>query len=108
MARQAQVGKEGGPTVDRQWTVITASLRRWTQPDVPRAVPDPVAKLAPMTAESGAEKLQPRVTDQAAASGIDLAEVQGKLVGWGWAPDEAWEGATGTVREIAPFTAEPA
>jgi len=75
---------------------------------VSRVVLDASAMLALINAEPGAEKLEPRLLDQAAASAINLAEVQGKLVGWGWAPDEAWEDATGTVREIAPFTAEHA
>ena len=72
------------------------------------AVLDASAVLAVINAEPGSEKLTPELLDHAAVSTVNLAEVQGKLVSWGWALDEAWEDACGMVREVVPFTIDHA
>lgn len=41
-------------------------------------------------------------------SSVTLAEVQGKLLNWGWPAEDAWADATGSVGEIVPFTTDPA
>jgi PIN domain nuclease of toxin-antitoxin system len=64
--------------------------------------------LALINQEPGSEKLSPELLDDAAVSAVNLAEVQGKLVSWGWSPDEAWADATGVVRDVEAFTADHA
>jgi ribonuclease VapC len=69
---------------------------------------DASAMLALINEEPGSNRLTPELLDQAAVSSVNLAEVQGKLVSWGWDPDEAWDDANGAIHEVAPFTAEHA
>ncbi|MGA9568328.1 MAG: type II toxin-antitoxin system VapC family toxin [Candidatus Korobacteraceae bacterium] len=69
---------------------------------------DASAILAVIVGEPGQEKLPPSVLTQAVISTVNLAEVQGKLEALGWTPDEAWEDATGLVREAIPFTEQQA
>lgn len=65
---------------------------------------DASAILAVIIGEPGQEKLPPSVLAEAVISTVNLAEVQGKLQSLGWSPDEAWEDATGLLREAIPFT----
>ncbi len=69
---------------------------------------DASAILAVIIGEPGHEKLPPGVLAQAVISTVNLAEVQGKLEALGWTPDEAWEDATGLLREAIPFTEQQA
>lgn len=69
---------------------------------------DASAMLAVINAEPGSDKLTTELLARAAFSAVNLAEVQTKLVSWGWDPDEAWGDAIGTVAEIVPFTADQA
>ena len=73
-----------------------------------RIVLDASALLAILNSEAGAEKLVPRLLSNATVSTVNLAEVQSKLVSRGLDPDDAWEAATGPVRETEPFTVEQA
>lgn len=68
-----------------------------------RVVVDSSVILAVIHQEAGFETMTPDLLARSIVSTVNLAEVQGKLVGWGWKPDEAWEDATGTVREVVPF-----
>jgi ribonuclease VapC len=70
-----------------------------------RVVLDASALLAVLNQEPGAERLTPEVLSGATISTVNLAEVQGKLVGRGLRPDEAWEAAVSLIRETVPFTA---
>jgi ribonuclease VapC len=69
---------------------------------------DASAILAVIIGEPGHEKLPPSVLAEAVISTVNLAEVQGKLEFLGWTPDEAWEDATGLLREAIPFTEQQA
>jgi len=69
---------------------------------------DASAILAVIIGEPGQEKLPPSVLAAAVISTVNLAEVQGKLESLGWTPDEAWEDATGLLREAIPFTEQQA
>lgn len=69
---------------------------------------DASAILALIQQEPGWEKLAPELLANASVSTVNLAEVQGKLVSKGWAPDEAWRDTTGMIDHIVPFTAEQA
>ena len=69
---------------------------------------DASAILAVIIGEPGQEKLPPSVLAEAVISTVNLAEVQGKLEALGWTPDEAWEDATGLLREAIPFTEQQA
>lgn len=73
-----------------------------------RIILDASAVLALIHQEPGHEKLTPGLLATAVASAVNLAEVQGKLVGRGWASEEAWEDATSPVQEVVPFTQEHA
>ena len=73
-----------------------------------RIVVDASVLLAVIHREPGSEKLTAELLDNAAVSTVNLAEVQTKLLGRGWTPDEAWEDATATVRDTEEFTAEQA
>jgi PIN domain nuclease of toxin-antitoxin system len=64
--------------------------------------------LAVIHQERGSETLTPEFLTRAIISTVNLAEVQSKLVTSGWPPDDAWADATGSVREVIPFTAEHA
>ena len=69
---------------------------------------DASAILAVIIGEPGQDKLPPSVLAEAVISTVNLAEVQGKLEFLGWTPDEAWEDATGLLREAVPFTEQQA
>lgn len=73
-----------------------------------RVVLDASALLALLGSEPGAEKLSPELLSEAICGTVNLAEVQSKLMRWGLADDDAWEAASGAVREIMVFTAEQA
>jgi PIN domain nuclease of toxin-antitoxin system len=73
-----------------------------------RIVLDASALLAFLNQEPGADRLTTDLLSGAACSAVNLSEVQGKLVGRGLTPDEAWEAALGPVHEVAPFTSEQA
>jgi len=64
--------------------------------------------LAVLNREPGADKLTPELLNNAVCSTVNLAEVQGKLVGRGLTPDEAWDAATSPIGEAVAFTAEQA
>jgi PIN domain nuclease of toxin-antitoxin system len=70
---------------------------------VSKTVLDASAILAVIMGESGQEKLTPRLLADAIISTVNLAEVQGKLQSLGWTSDEAWEDATGLLREAIHF-----
>lgn len=73
-----------------------------------RIVLDASALLAVLNQEPGSEKLTAELLTDAAASTVNLAEVHGKLVRLGGAPDEAWENLLSLIRESVPFTVEHA
>jgi ribonuclease VapC len=73
-----------------------------------RIVLDASALLAILNEEPGAERLTPELLNGAASSTVNLAEVQGKLVGKGLDPDDAWEATLSPIREAVDFTAEHA
>jgi ribonuclease VapC len=73
-----------------------------------RIVLDASALLAVLNQEPGWETLTPELLSAAATGTVNLAEVQGKLVQRGMAPDDAWEAALGPVREALPFTLDQA
>jgi len=56
-----------------------------------RAVLDASAILAIIFEEPGAESLTDEVMNQAVASTVNLAEVQGKLIKKGYEPGRAWD-----------------
>src|SRR5450755_1283010 len=64
--------------------------------------------LAVLNVEPGSEKLTLKMLSHAAASTVNLAEVQTKLVSRGGDHGEAWEDALSVVHEAVPFTAEQA
>jgi ribonuclease VapC len=73
-----------------------------------RVVLDASALLAILNQEPGAETLTPELLSIASISTVNLAEVHGKLVGRGLAPDDAWEATLTPIREAVPFTPEHA
>jgi ribonuclease VapC len=73
-----------------------------------KIVLDASAILAVINGEPGADKLTPTLLSSAAASAVNLAEVQTKLVTRGWTSDQAWEDATSPLREVLPFDEEQA
>jgi len=73
-----------------------------------KVVLDSSVMLAIVHREPGFEKLTPELLAQAAASTVNLAETQTKLVSAGWTAEEAWEDATSPVHEIVEFTPEHA
>jgi ribonuclease VapC len=75
---------------------------------VSKIVLDASAVLAIIHEEPGSQRLTPDLLAQATISTVNLAEVQGKLVGSGWDPEEAWEDALSPVSEIVAFTSEQA
>src|ERR1700685_130058 len=77
-------------------------------PSVNRIVLDASAILAVINGEPGADPLTPSLLARAAASAVNLAEVQAKLVSRGWTSDQAWEDATSPLREVLPFDEEQA
>ena len=64
--------------------------------------------LAVIHEERGSENVPPELLASATVSTVNLTEVRGKLVSWGWHPDEAWEDAIGSIRIVMPFTAQHA
>jgi PIN domain nuclease of toxin-antitoxin system len=75
---------------------------------VSKSVLDASAILALVQREPGHTALTPAIVSEAVCSTVNLTEVLSKLISRGWSPAEAWEDATGSVREIAPFTSEHA
>ena len=73
-----------------------------------RIVLDASALLAILNQEPGAEKLTPKLLRGAVTSTVNLAEVQGKLVGRGLSADHAWEARLSPIREAVSFTSEHA
>jgi ribonuclease VapC len=73
-----------------------------------RIVLDASALLAILNQEAGSDKLTPELLSVAACGAVNLAEVQGKLVQQGLAPDDAWEATLSPVREAVPFTPDQA
>jgi ribonuclease VapC len=73
-----------------------------------KIVLDASALLAVLNGEAGADKLTPQLLSTATSSTLNLAEVQGKLVDRGLAPDDAWEATLSPIQEAAVFTAEHA
>jgi len=69
---------------------------------------DASAILAVIIGEPGQEKLTPRLLAGAVISTVNLTEVQGKLESLGWTSDEAWQDATGLLREAIPFDEQQA
>ena len=69
---------------------------------------DASAVMALLNQEIGAERLTPDVLLHAVCSTVNVAEVQGKLVERGLAPESAWEDVMGVVRHVVPFTVEQA
>jgi len=70
---------------------------------VNRIVLDASAILAVVNREPGHEQLSPELLAGAVGSTVNLAEVQGKLVGRGWRPEEAWEDAISPLQEVLTF-----
>jgi ribonuclease VapC len=73
-----------------------------------RVVLDASALLTILNQEPGAEMLTPELLSAAATSTVNLAEVHGKLVGWGLDPDDAWETTLSPIREAVAFSSEHA
>lgn len=73
-----------------------------------KVVVDSSVLLAVIHQERESETITPEFLTRAIISTVNLAEVQSKLVSSGWPSDEAWADATGSVREVIPFTAEHA
>ena len=73
-----------------------------------KVVVDSSVLLAVIHQEQGSEKITPELLTRAVISTVNLAEVQGKLLSWGWLADDAWADATGSVGEIVAFTIEHA
>lgn len=71
-------------------------------------VVDSSVLLAVIHQEPGVEKVTPELLSRSVISTVNLAEVQSKLLSWGWRAEEAWADATGSVREAIPFTADQA
>jgi ribonuclease VapC len=69
---------------------------------------DASALMAMLNKEPGADRLPSELLIRTVMSTVNLAEVQGKLVGRGLPPDNAWRAVLGSVREAAPFTIEHA
>lgn len=73
-----------------------------------KVVLDASAILAIINGEPGHEELQPEMLVDAVCSTVNLAEVQGKLLSWGWSSSEAWEDATTPIHEAVTFDDEQA
>ena len=73
-----------------------------------KVVLDASVILAILFNEPGAERLTPGLLKNAVASTVNLAEVQSKLVNWGYPPDEAWEDALSPIVEVEQYTSEQA
>jgi PIN domain nuclease of toxin-antitoxin system len=68
-----------------------------------RIVLDASAILAVINRERGSDTLTAELLAHAAASTVNLAEVQTKLVSRGWTSEQAWEDATSPLREVLSF-----
>jgi ribonuclease VapC len=75
---------------------------------VNKIVLDASAILAVIIGEPGADTLTPALLAHAAASAVNLAEVQAKLVSRGWTSEQAWEDATSPLREVLSFDEQQA
>jgi ribonuclease VapC len=75
---------------------------------VSKLVLDASVLLAVIHQEPGSDKLTPGLLGESVVSTVNLAEVHGKLVTSGWAPEEAWQDAASPVAEVVPFSAEQA
>jgi ribonuclease VapC len=77
---------------------------------VSRIVLDASALLAVLNGEPGSEKLTSHLDllSNAAVSTVNLAEVHGKLIGYGVDQEDAWEAALSPIREVIVFTSEQA
>jgi ribonuclease VapC len=73
-----------------------------------KIVLDASAVLALLLREPGWEKLHPELLVDAVVSTVNLAEVQTKLVKWGYDPEEAWQDASSLVPTIEPYDGEQA
>lgn len=73
-----------------------------------KVVLDASALLAALNCEAGSEQLSPQLLNNAIASTVNLAEVQGKLVDRGISSDAAWQATLSGVGEVVPFSAEHA
>src|ERR1700691_457319 len=73
-----------------------------------RIVLDASAILAVINRERGSDTLTAELLAHAAASTVNLAEVQTKLVSRGWTSEQAWEDATSPLREVLSFDEEQA
>jgi ribonuclease VapC len=73
-----------------------------------KVVLDASAILAIINGERGHEELQPEMLVDAVCSTVNLAEVQGQLLSWGWSSNEAWEDATTPIHEAIAFDNEQA
>ena len=73
-----------------------------------RFVLDTSALLALLHGEPGVENLpeESELLARAAMSTVNLSEAQGKLVGNGSDPEEAWDAVTAPIREIFPLDEE--
>ena len=69
---------------------------------------DASAILAIVNREPGHEKLTPQLLSRAIASTVNVAEAHTKLVKGGWNSDEAWNDATGFIKETVVFDEEHA
>lgn len=69
---------------------------------------DASAIMAVLNQETGSESLTPDLLLDAFCSAVNVAEVQGKLVERGLAPEAAWNDIRGVVRRVLPFTTEHA
>jgi len=69
---------------------------------------DASAVLAVLLREPAGEELSPELLVNAAASTVNLAELQTVLVKKGYDPDEAWEDLTSIVPIIEPYDSEQA
>ncbi|HEY1424138.1 MAG TPA: type II toxin-antitoxin system VapC family toxin [Candidatus Acidoferrum sp.] len=69
-----------------------------------RIVLDASVLLAVLHQEPGSDRFTPDLWADAVTSTVNLAEVQGKLVSRGVAPDDAWEAAFSLLREAVPFS----
>jgi ribonuclease VapC len=77
---------------------------------VSRIVLDASALLAVLNGEPGSGKLTSHLDllSNAAISTVNLAEVHGKLIGYGVDQEDAWEAALSPIREVIVFTSEQA
>ena len=69
---------------------------------------DASAILAVVNAERGHGKLTEELLAGAAASTVNLAEVQTKLVSRGWPSEMAWQDANSPIKEVVAFEPEHA